>query len=296
MRCPFVPPSQQDSPSHVKCEGLFACMAAHPRASASKRHVLSGVVFRGRSFFKNQAPCLSIPPAAERKSRKRPAPPPGGRRRGSVVCPFRFLAPPARGNGQRRQRSQNPQGQKTGNKTLKTGSVLHDSPNQAGQCLQDKKHFPGQPLADAENPYQQQRSDQQHRAPLPFLKRTATARSLYVHDTAMFLCGAPGRQPQMVETMFSQASEGLVRKASAYAVRLFYHADGGGVKAARRRPASQRRRAVHRMRGYPSSADNSFQNAPPKPRRSTPSEARIGYSAIFSPSSVTVIWPITCPS
>lgn len=77
---------------------------------------------------------------------------------------------------------------------------------------------------------------------------------------------------------------------------VFYHADGGGVKAARRRPASQRRRAVHRMRGYPSSADNNFQKAPPKPRRSTPSEARIGYSAIFSPSSVTVIWPITCPS
>ena len=151
-------------------------MATHPHASASKRHVLSGVLFRGRSFFKNQAPCLSIPPAAERKSRKRPAPPPGGRRRSRVVCPFRFLSPPARGNGQRRQRSQNPQGQKTGNKTLKTGSVLHGRPNQAGQYLQDKKRFPGPSLADAENPHQQQRNDQQHRAPLPFLKRTAAAR------------------------------------------------------------------------------------------------------------------------
>ena len=33
----------------------------------------------------------------------------------------------------------------------------------------------------------------------------------------------PGRQPQIAGTMFSQVSEGLLRKASVYTVRLLYH-------------------------------------------------------------------------
>ncbi len=210
-------------------------MAAHPPSSASKRsRVLSGVFFCGRSFSQKSSAVSTHSARREKGIPKRPASPPGGRRRGNVVCPFQFLAPPARGNG---QRSQNPQGQKIGNKTLKIGPILHDCPSQTGTACRTKSAFRDPRLHNPSRTKNRMATTTSMTSPSPAKPDSRSLPFCVHYMRSAGTAKPPGRQPQITGTMFSQASEGLVRKASDYAVRLFYHADGGGIKPARTQTA-----------------------------------------------------------